>query len=108
MQLISKPLLVNADAADSVGVADLRRLGTGFTTHYVKWGTGVSSGVVSIESADKPDYDGEWALLDTVTFEGTAPKQDIKRIDGSFSAIRHRVSTIVTDGTVSTKISGSE
>jgi hypothetical protein len=107
MKMISKPLLVNADATDSSGVADLRRLGTSVTSHYVRWNEGVSSGVVSIETADKPDYDGEWALLKTVTFAGTAPKQDVEQIAGDYSAIRHRISTIVTDGTVSTKIVGA-
>ena len=107
MKLISNPLLVNADAADSAEVADLRGLGTEVTTHYVSWGEGVSSGVVAIETADRPDYDGEWALLESIPFDGVAPKQDVKQINGDFAAIRHRVSTIVTDGTVSTKIVGA-
>jgi hypothetical protein len=107
MRLISKPLLVNADAADSTGVADLRRLGTEVTTHYISWGEGVSSGVVVIETADSVDYAGDWALLATVTFSGDAPKQDVERIAGDFAVIRHRIATIVTDGTVSTKIVGA-
>ncbi len=105
--LISKPLLVNQDAVDSAGVADLRRLGVQETSHIVSWGSGVSTGAVAIEIADAPDYAGQWAPLDTVTFEGTAPKQDCVRHSGAFSAIRHRIVGIVEGGTVKTKIVGT-
>ena len=107
MKLIGKRLLDDAFAEDATGVADCRRTGPDETTHHIEWGEGVSSGIVAIEAAPRPSYTGTWEILDTVTFDGTAPKVDIVRLEGSYGAMRHRITQIVTDGTVRSKVEGS-
>jgi hypothetical protein len=105
--MIGKALLV-AQSVDETAVAvDLSRLGLTEVTHYVSWSAGVVSGVVQIETADSSTYTGTWAPIATITFSGTAPKQDYAAVTGSYSAIRHRISTVVVGGTVSTRIDGS-
>lgn len=68
------------------------------TTHVIQWPTGVTSGVVEIETADDPDYAGTWAPVSTVTFAGTAPKEDYVYVPGVYSAFQHRISTVVAGG----------
>lgn len=74
---------------------------------YVVWGEGVTSGVVEVETAHDAVYAGTWAPLATVTFSGTAPKQDLVQITGVALSIRTRISTVVAGGTVSTYITGN-
>lgn len=69
---------------------------------YVDWSTGVSAGVVMVETAYDANYAGTWATLSTVTFASTAPKEDIVQITGTGMALRTRISTAVSNGTVST------
>lgn len=71
---------------------------------YISWGTGTVSGVVTVESARGNTYTGTWATLATVTFSGTAPKQDIVQITGIHENIRCRISTVLAGGTVSSWI----
>lgn len=68
---------------------------------YIDWGTGVASGVVTVETSYDAAYTGTWASLSAVTFSGTAPKLDVVQMAGTVSALRTRVSTIVAGGTVS-------
>ena len=75
--------------------------------HHISWGTGVTAGVVQIEVADSADYEGTWAPVATVTFAGTAPKQDYVYQPGQPKAIRHRISTVVANGTVTTRLVGA-
>ena len=78
--------------------------------HHIKWATGVTSGVVEVECADDADYAGTWAPMATVTFSGTAPKQDYVYTPGRPRAIRHRISTVVAGGatpSVSTRLVGA-
>lgn len=105
---IDRPMLAAAsvDETKSDGV-HTGRLGLLETTHHISWGTGVTAGVVEIEVADDPAYTGTWAPVATVTFSGTAPKQDYVRVAGAYKAMRHRISTAVADGTVSSRIVGS-
>lgn len=65
---------------------------------YIAWGTGVTSGVVTVESSYDPAYTGTWASLAVVTFAGTAPNQDIVQITGIHAALRARITTIVAGG----------
>lgn len=74
---------------------------------YVIWGTGVTSGVVEVETAHTENYAGTWASLATVTFAGTAPKEDIVQITGIHGALRTRISTVIANGSVSTCILGN-
>jgi hypothetical protein len=109
--LISQKLL---DAASSLNTAVATpavfgSLGCQRTVHHVKWGTGVTAGAVTIEVAEDPSYTGTWAPVMVVTFSGTAPKQDyVADSNGPYGAIRHRVSTAVSNGTVTTTIKGED
>jgi hypothetical protein len=69
---------------------------------YVNWGTGVTSGAVTVESAMDLNYSGTWGQLAVVTFAGTAPKADIVQITGIAGALRSRISTVLAGGTVDT------
>lgn len=77
----------------AVGVARCRE-----TAAYVDWSAGVISGVVTIETAKTPGYAGTWAPLAVLTFEDTAPKQNIAQITGVQQWVRGRVSTIISGG----------
>jgi hypothetical protein len=72
------------------------------TAVYISWAAATTAGVVKVESANSEAYTGTWATLATVTFAGTAPNQDIVQITGIHGAIRTRVSTTLTGGSVST------
>lgn len=87
----------------------VEKLGLLTTTHYINWATGVVQGEVTIEVADEPSYTGPWTAAPggVVTFSGSAPKQDIVQIPGAFAAFRHRISSAVVAGSVTTKIAGS-
>jgi hypothetical protein len=108
MLAISQPLLV-AQSVDETAVATpevFKYSGCQRTTHYVSWGTGVTAGVVEIETADDPSYTGTWAPIATVTYASGAPRQSYVYVEGSYEAFRHRISTAVAGGTVSTRIMG--
>lgn len=108
MLAISQTLLSAAatDETTAVTPAAFKNSACRSTTHHVSWGTGVTSGVVEIEAADDPAYSGTWKSLATVTFAGTAPNQDVVTVQGAYEALRHRISTVVADGTVTTRIVG--
>lgn len=112
MLAISQKLLNEAFAADdAVATPDtFRTISTDETTHYIEWSEGVGSGEVTIETAPKPSYDGTWAPVAVVTFDGTnpAPKQEYVRVQGNYGAMRHRITSPVVDGSVTTRIEGHE
>ena len=67
---------------------------------YVVWSAGVTAGVVEIEDAHREDYTGTWSTMGTVTF-ATADKVDRMNYTGTHMAVRARISTAVSGGTVS-------
>lgn len=87
-------------ASDAVGSAYMSQCRE--TAIYVDWLTGVTSGVMQVESSVGDAYAGTWAPLATVTFAGTAPNQDLVQITGVHWALRTRISTVVVGGLVST------
>ncbi len=104
MKLIGQTLL-DGEAVHGTAVAVALRTGPTELVHYIKWGTGVSAGQVVVEGAGRID-DTAWAPLLTITFDGTAPKQDAPRTPGGHAVIRHRISQEVLGGTVVTKLEG--
>lgn len=66
---------------------------------YVAWSAGCSAGVVTIETASDPDYTGRWAPLYSENWSA-ASIQDIIQISGALEAIRARISTPISGGTV--------
>jgi hypothetical protein len=108
MLAISQQLLAAKSALAAVAVTpELAQAGLLETTHYLNWGTGVTSGAVTIETADDPAYTGTWAPVIVVPFAGTAPKQDYIRVQGAYKCFRHRISTVLANGTVTSSIQGS-
>ena len=108
MLAISQKLLDEASAAGATAATPrgFRDLGVVETVHTVEWAPGVGSGVVVVESAASEDADDDtWAPVATVTFHG-APTEAV-RVQGAYGALRHRISTIVVAGTVTTRIRGS-
>lgn len=103
-------IMLNAQSVDETAVAYEPEIGAspqqGFY-HHISWGTGVVSGVVEVECADDSSYAGTWAPMATITFAGSAPKQDYVFSPGRPRAIRHRISTVIGGGTVSTRLVGA-
>jgi len=105
---ISKVLLAAKSVVGTVSAAvKVGKLGLVDTTHYITWGDGAISGEVTIESASKAGYTGTWAPIAVVTFTSDGPKEDYVRVQGAYGALRHRISSPVSGGTVTTKIVGS-
>lgn len=104
---ISQRLLSEASQVDDFAVTPLafRHSGCNETTHTVEWGTGVSSGSITVEVADREDYAGDWKVIETITYDGKPT--DSRRIVGTYGAFKHRVDEPVTDGTATSKIRGS-
>ena len=91
---------VDETASTAIGAAFMPRCRE--SAAYVVWGTGVTAGVVEVETAHDGAYTGTWAPLATVTFSGTAPKSDVVQVTGIHLALRTRISTVISGGTVST------
>lgn len=107
--LQNRQSLINATTDETVGntvgpddVQRARELAV-----YVVWGTSATVGVVEVETAHVCTYTGTWAGLATVTFAGTAPKQDIVQITGVHNCIRTRLSTAADGAGVSTYFTGN-
>lgn len=73
---------------------------------YADWSAGVTTGVVTVETAVDQNYAGTWAALTggTLTFANTAPNQNVVLISNVLWALRTRISTGVVGGTVNTWI----
>lgn len=110
---IHQKLLDQASEVDTATATPRAFKGCGVveTSHYINWNDGTTTGEVTIETADDPDYAGAWVAVTTVTFDGAAvaaPKVEYVRVQGAYPALRHRVSQPVNDGgSVTTRISGS-
>lgn len=71
------------------------------TAIYIEWSAAVTAGAVVVESAFNEAYAGTWANLATVNWV-SATRVDIVQITGVHGALRTRVSTTITGGTVNT------
>lgn len=108
MLAISQKLL-NAQSVDETAVATpaaFEQSGCQTAVHTIEWGTGVSAGVVEIEAASSPTYSGTWANLGTITYASGSPHAVTFMTTGPYKAFRHRISTAISGGTVTTYISG--
>lgn len=94
------------NAAATVDLALVRIGGTGGTYHHIKWGTSVASGAVDIEVSSNPADADSWASVGSVAYVSGAPISDAYFVPGRPAAIRHRISTIVVGGTVSSTMTG--
>jgi hypothetical protein len=73
---------------------------------YIIGSAGVAAGAVQIETAHDQAYAGTWAPLGSAVTV-TASTQAIVQVTGALLAVRARVSTTITDGTVSVVYAGS-
>lgn len=102
-QTVTARKLIDTKSALSTAVADGSHGGNcRESAVYVDWGTNVTSGAVTVETAVDQNYTGTWAPLQVVTFSATAPKQDVVQVTGVHWAIRTRISTVVAGGTINT------
>lgn len=90
-----------------VAAVSVEKLGLLSTTHHVKWSAGVLVGEVTIECSGEVNDTDPWSPLYTLTFSGQAPKQDSVVINGTFGALRHRITVPVAGGSVTTKVTGT-
>ena len=72
---------------------------------YVSWSAGCSAGVLVVETAASASYAGTWAPLATVTWSA-ASKTDIVQIIAPVEALRVRISTPISGGTVTVTATG--
>ena len=98
--ILQKNLLVRASTLnDSAGLDAGAGSRSRESALYVDWPVGTVSGKVKVETATHLAYGGNWAAQGTeVTFAGTAPKQDVVQITGTYLALRTRVSEAVVGG----------
>lgn len=110
-QSVVSEIVMNAQSADETVSAVVwgpgQIAGRSKFAAYVEWSAGVASGVVQIETASHAAYAGTWSQMaggsianGTITFAGSAPNGQWFRIDGPILAVRARISTVVTGGTV--------
>lgn len=106
MLVLSQGMLSAKSALNAAAVTPdaFRRVGSLSQVHHIKWGTGVTSGAVTVEAADDPASTDTWTSLAVVTFAGTAPNQNTVATNGPYRAFRHRISTVLAGGTVSSLI----
>jgi hypothetical protein len=70
-------------------------------TFYIISGAGVSGGSVTIETAHQSDYDGAWAIEDSAVTTDAADTVKVVVVEGVRQALRARIDTAITGGTVS-------
>ena len=70
------------------------------STLYVVFDSSAAAGAVVIETAHSRDYAGTWANIGTVTF-ASASKEHYVSVTGVFAAVRVRISSAITSGTIS-------
>jgi hypothetical protein len=94
-------LITTQSALDTKASVDVGRFAFAAKLRFwVTFSAGTSAGAVKIESADDPNFAGEWATEATVTWS-IANKQLSALVEGPFNALRVRISTAIVGGTVS-------
>jgi len=102
--------------AKTTGNGDAIAIPSSFKDHtfYVIGNGAVGAGAITFETADNPEYTGTWMALvnDLATPTAnpltiTANAELIYKIKGVFAALRARISTTVTVGTVTVEYLGA-
>lgn len=95
-----KQLLAAKSAQDTAAVLPSDLLGTiRELAIYVVFGAGTNAGVVVVEGAHDPAYQGTWANIATINW-AAASRVHLAAVSGVHRAVRVRISTGVTGGTV--------
>lgn len=71
-------------------------------TIFVESSAGVSAGVVTIEEAHDSAYSGTWSSITTVTTSAASTCTAVHFL-GAYGAVRVRISTAITGGTVTVR-----
>lgn len=101
-KFVATAVLQNAQTSGNGAEVDLGGE-TREVTAYIEFSAGVTAGAVQIETAHAAGYTGTWAPLGAaVGF--TASSVKVAQAAGVFRAIRARISTAVTGGTVTVRI----
>jgi hypothetical protein len=69
---------------------------------HVIWSAGVNAGQVKLETAFDTTYAGTWAPIATADF--VASTVQVVQATGAYRAVRARISTTVTGGTVDVRL----
>ena len=67
---------------------------------WITWSAGCGAGAVQIETSDDPTYAGTWAPFGSPITWTAASKKDIVNVPVAIGAVRARISTTVTGGTI--------
>ena len=70
-----------------------------YVTVYIEWGAGTGAGVVQIEEAPHAEYAGTWAPVQELTW-AQASVTDAVHLTGAYAALRVRITTGVTGGSI--------
>lgn len=86
-------------------------LGYNNVTMFVEFGAGTSAGVVTFEAAATGDYAGTWAVIGALTWAAVSSAQALGNVATGATrvhgAVRARISTNITGGTVDVWIVGN-
>jgi hypothetical protein len=103
-------LTFNGDQSTSGAVAmipdSVRGHYTEFTI-YILFSAASAAGAVQIETASDYSYTGTWAAVGSPIAWAVATSQKYASVTGAFAALRLKISTTVTSGTVSAWIVAS-
>ena len=70
---------------------------------FVEWSTGCSAGQIEVEQAADGDYAGTWSHIATISWSA-ANRVDCTLWNAPVGAIRARVASNITGGTVTVKV----
>lgn len=103
-------LLTGKSAADATGIAVVpkeyvQRAGAKVVT--VRFNAGSAAGVVLVEAADADDFSGTWATIATINW-AAASRCHEAAISGPHIALRVRISSAITGGSVDVKFLSTE
>lgn len=98
--VVSKNKVLQSAATTGNGtVAELDGMAARLTL-YIIGSAGVGAGAVQLETAHDPAYAGTWAPLGGAPVTVAADTVKTVSVEGAFLAVRSRISTTVTGGTV--------
>lgn len=110
MEGVSQRMLSDASQVDDAVTTGtpFRNCGAHNTTHTIEWGDAVSTGEVTIETADNENYTGTWKAVTNGVIAYSGSSEDVLYVPGAYGAFRHRITSPLNDGAfVTSKIRGA-